>query len=95
MATPLWDYPPYPFLQHTLLYCPKAAYLYMKLWEIKNSNSTVIVKKDSINTAFLMSTATFNHNVRLLCREGLISVVDKPKTLSIELVDWDDGNEFE
>jgi len=90
MIASLWEYPPLPYLEHVTMYCPKAAYTYLKLWSCRDKNNKVKVDKDRIKTEFLMSLASFNHNVRLMAREGLVNVDEHPNALILELVDWED-----
>jgi hypothetical protein len=88
-VTPIWDYPPLPYLEQVLQHCHKAASTYLSLWKGRNKHNKLTVAKDKIKTDFLTSVATFNHNLRLLARECLINVTERPLTLEIELVGWD------
>jgi hypothetical protein len=90
-AHPLWNYPPYPFVQQILNHCPKAGSTYFFLWEKKDQNNFVVVSKEDIS--YFMHFNAFKDNLRKLNLEGLISYVERPGKISVELVNWEDFEE--
>lgn len=95
MRSPLWDYPPYPYLHQVLSHCHKAGLTYMDLWKQRDDKNKVIVGKDEIRTKFLSTTHTFHHNLLLLAKEGLVNVDERPNSLIIELTGWDNEDEYD
>lgn len=86
----LWDYPPYPYLKQVLEHCPKSASLYMDLWESRNKESSVQIKKDEIKSRFFTSLYLFETSLMKLVKEGLVSVDEKRGEYNIELTRWDE-----
>ncbi len=89
-ANNFWEYPPLPYLEHVLKNCPKAGLTYLNLWQKCDKNMRYSVPSDRIPYHTLQATAAFKHNLLLLVREGLISIHEGDKDISIELVDWED-----
>ena len=82
--------PPYAYLMQVLLHCPLAAFTYVQLWKEKNKENKLVVDKDQIQNYYLISKTRFKNNLQLLAREGLVNIDERPSTLEIEFVAWDD-----
>jgi len=81
--------PPFPYLKQVCNHCCKASALYIDLWEISNPDNQLFVEFNDIANTFGTAKQAFNHNLRLLMREGLINFENTPKGINIELTDWD------
>lgn len=83
------DFPPYHYLIQVAEHCPKAVCTYMALWRDIDKNNKVVIYKEDIRTQYLTSVAKFRHDLLLLVKEALISIVETKKTIHIEVVGWD------
>jgi len=82
--------PPYAYLMQVLLHCPISAFIYVQLWKDKNKENKLVIHKDEIQNTYLISRTRFKNNLQNLVREGLINIDERPSTLEIELLDWND-----
>lgn len=82
--------PPYAYLMQVLLHCPLAAFTYVQLWKDKNLENKLLIAKDEIQDYYLISKTRFKNNLQSLAREGLVNIHERPSTLEIEFVIWDD-----
>lgn len=92
MISDLWDYPPLPFLEQVLKHCPRAALLYIKLWQKKDKNHEVHGHLDPLTNLTGDTKTLFMNKVLDLVSEGLVSMNRTDKFICIQLVDW---NTFE
>jgi hypothetical protein len=83
----IWEYPPKPFLEQVANHCPKAISTYFYLWEKRDKNNCVMMTPQDIS--YFMHRNAFKDNLRKLNLEGLISYIEHPGKISIELVDWE------
>lgn len=83
-------FPPCPYFMQTLRHCPDAALLYCKLWEMKNPQYKLAVKKEDLFNIFLVSHTRFRNRLVKLLEEGLLSFESTPEFYYIELVAFDD-----
>ncbi len=89
-----YDYPPYVYLSQVAEYCPKAVATYLKLWSGQDKENKVHISKKDIRIEYLISLAKFRHDLLLLVKEGLVSLEETPNWLHIELVDWNEEEEY-
>ncbi len=82
---------PIPYLKFIFRVCPRAGELFCFLWEAQNENGQITVDKNDIPSTTLLHRHAFNSSLRMLVREGLISVEEGPTQITIELVGWNDG----
>lgn len=83
------DYPPYAYLFNFSQHYASPVATYMTLWESRDHNCKVTLKKKQIPSDFLCTLAVFQDHCRKLVKEGLISIEDFPKSYVIELTDYD------
>jgi hypothetical protein len=84
-----WDYPPYPYLEQVLLETPGAGRTYMKLWERRNPLNITEIKANMRNEY----GKNLKQHLWMLCEQGLINVSERPSTLFVELVNWDNEDD--
>jgi|SRR5271170_1324758 len=85
-----YEYPPYMYLEQVLNHCPKAAFLYWKLWRERDVLNNVKIPKDEIPELYGFTKRRFDYDIMLLMNEGLISnkmICDEE--IILELVGWD------
>jgi hypothetical protein len=86
------NWPPHQFIYIIAQKVPKAILLYIKLWQLKNNNNTVIIQKKYLDTIFLIDKYTFRKYLIELCSTGLVSFEDQDeddiKLYNVELTDW-------
>lgn len=89
------DYPPYHFLKQVVNHCPKAASVYMDIWERRDEQNCFSTSYKVIGEEFLISKAAFRNAIRMLCKEGLLNFCEPEDQdrVTIELVDW--NSDFE
>lgn len=90
MKLPFAEYPPIAYLLQVLEHCPKAGATYLQLWQQRDKDSRVSIKRADVRITFLTSLAKFRHDILLLVKEQLVSVHETPTMIKIELVDWHD-----
>ncbi len=83
------DFPPYPYFLQVLRHYPDCAIFYSRLWNSKNNDHKLSVKKDDIFNTFLISPTKFKNMLVNLMEEGLLSFELTPKFFYIELVGFD------
>lgn len=83
-------FPPYLFLLQVAEHCPKALATYLLLWREIDLNHKISILKQDVPSEFLISLAKFRHDLLLLVKEGLISLHETKKNISIELVAWEE-----
>lgn len=79
-------FPPYFFLKQVLDHCPKAGTIYLSLWAAQDKNHKVFAPKDRIRADFGSTITRFRNELFFLSKEGLVSVVERPKTFEVYLV---------
>lgn len=89
------DMPPYHYLRQVLDHCPKAGLTYIDIWARMDKDNRIKIDKEAIRNNFLVSLSKFRHDLLLLVKEGLISIEETPKTIKIEVVGWDDEEDFD
>lgn len=81
---------PTGYLLEIARHCPRALETYIRLWEDKNDQDTIVVHEDEIESKYFKSKRPFQTDLRLLSREGLISVIEKPNSYEIEMLNWEE-----
>ncbi len=90
----MFDFPPIPFVKQLCIHYPEAIHTYTLLWDQKDNEGFVIVKKSKISLEYLVTPSKFQRYLMLLCREGLVNVIhDEDNEYELELVQW--GEDFE
>jgi hypothetical protein len=88
------DLPPKAFMEQVASTSPEACLTYIRLWERKNKNSIAEMTLEEISHIWHLNE--FKANLRKLNNIGLISDIGKaPGKISVELVDWQDIEDFE
>ncbi len=87
------DFPPCPYFMQTLRHCPDAALLYCKIWEMKNNQYKLAIRKENLFNIFLISHTKFRNRLVKLMEEGLLSFDSTPEFYYIELVAFGDLND--
>ncbi len=85
-----FDIPNPLYLMQVSDHCPRALSTYIKIWGDKDQNSKLTIYKRSIRDRYLNSLTKFRTDLFCLVQEGLISVDESPKLITIEFVDFDE-----
>jgi hypothetical protein len=80
---------PYHYVLQIADHCPKAVALYLRMWHDKDRYNTLCIIKDFVREKYFTTLAKFRHDLFLLSKEGLVSYVENPDEVAIELVEWD------
>lgn len=96
--TSLYDnWPPHQYIYVVAQKIPKAILLYIRLWQLKNSNNQLHILRKNVDTIFLTDVYTFRKYLIELCSTGLVSFEDDKenelKIYKIELTDWSENDE--
>lgn len=91
LQTSCQDYPPYQFLKQVVNHCPKAASVYMDIWERRDEQNCFSTTYKKLSEDLLISKPAFKSALRQLCKEGLLNFCEREVDgkVTIELVDWD------
>ncbi len=84
------EFPPFPYFINVLKQCPRAAWIYAKLWASKDCECKINCTRDDIRYNFFMSPTLFRNALIYLVDLGLASIKERPEAdFEIELVDFD------
>jgi len=67
------NYPPVEFFDKVIENCPKAAFVYTKVWREKKEDFTISYDKHSINHEHFMHWKRFKTDLRLLKKEKVLN----------------------
>ena len=90
MIKRMYESPPYEYLVIAAEHCPRAIATYLSVWRQADRDRKLHVYKKDVLSEYLKPLVKFRNDLMLLVKEGLISVEETPKSLSIELVSWDE-----
>jgi hypothetical protein len=84
------DFPPYPYFYSVLKSHPKAAWLYIQLWQARDEESKVRCSLGDVRDLFLISPTIFRNQLMDLVALGILSVINRKNNhIEVELVDFD------
>lgn len=82
------QYPPYSYLVQVAEHCPKAMSTYLTLWREKPNSGSMIYSKSEVGSIMLLSWTRFKNDLRLLAREGILTVEEFPQKIEIVLDEY-------
>lgn len=84
-------FPPAHSLKFVLRNKPKSAFLFIKIYENIDSNSTIVsVKKKDIENEYLMSKTLFKNDLLQLQKLGVILAYEFDQSYNIKLTEHND-----
>ncbi len=85
-----YQLPPSSYLEQVLEHCSKSGFLYLQLWKKKDKDHKLTIDLTTVKKEFLVSRHKFNHDIFLLVKEGLVSVIkEETDSIILEMVAWD------
>ncbi len=90
MIKRMYESPPYEYLVTAAEHCPRAVATYLSVWRQADRDRKLHICKKDVLSEYLKPLVKFRNDLMLLVKEGLISVEETPKSISIELVSWDE-----
>lgn len=85
-----YETPPFFYLLHASVHCQRAMSTYIKLWKDRNSESTVIVSKNSIFDEYGIEPAKFKQDLLSIVDQALANVHETSSKYVIEMTDWEE-----
>lgn len=82
------ELPPPLYLIQVLKNCPCSALTYVYLWQSRDKECKVIIKKATFSANQYIHPTKLRHDIYQLVEEGLASLYEEKDHKVVELVDW-------
>lgn len=66
-------FPPFQLFKNVVQTCPEAIYSYILLWQSKNKNNSLAIKKTEVRSSYHISKTKFRNNLMALAKLELLA----------------------